>query len=97
MLKNCEVNPDENTPKEFIRKNSILKHVTTINKPGLRILKKHSESPYKRSVSFADRSNNPIQTVINFEPFKYEKEYLNSPATPSKPKKSAKCCTCLIF
>ena len=74
MLRSSEVNPEENTPKEFNRKNSILRSVTTINKPGLRILKKHSKNPYKRSVSFADKSNNPIQTVITFEPFKYEKE-----------------------
>lgn len=88
---------DSINPREFQKKRTILRSKTGLGKPRQKIFKQLSDAPFRKKVVFADTESQPIHTVVNFEPFKYEKEYTFEAITKSKPEKKSKGCACLIF
>lgn len=90
------VNEDINN-KELKSKNTILRSKTSIGMPKQRIRKQQSDMPFRKKVIFADNVNKPIHTVVDFEPFKYEKEYTYEAITRIQPPKKSKGCSCLVF
>lgn len=90
------VNEDINN-REIKKKNTILRSKTSIGMPKARIKKQQSDMPFRKKVKFADNENRPIHTVVDFEPFKYEKEYTFEAITRAQPPKKSKGCSCLVF
>jgi hypothetical protein len=88
---------DSINPKEGNKKRTILRAKTMTRRRENRIVRKQSEEPFRRMVSFADKDNKPIHTVIEIAPFKYEAEYIKAVENSPGPVKKSQGCHCLIF
>ena len=88
---------DSINPIESNVKRAILRANTQIKRKEPRIVRKQSEDPFRRGVTFADKDNKPIHTFIDIVPFKYEAEYVKAVENDERPAKKSKGCACLIF
>ena len=88
---------DSINPRELNKKRTILRANTMAKRREQRIVRKQSEDPYRRGVTFADKDHKPIHTFIDIVPFKYEVEYVKAVENEEKPSKKPKGCACSIF
>lgn len=88
---------DSINPRESNKKRTILRANTLVKRKEPRIVRKQSQDPFRRGVTFADKDNKPIHTFIDIVPFKYEAEYVKAVENEERPAKKSKGCSCLIF
>ena len=84
------IEKSQNIPsRNDIRHNSILKKSSVVRGKMTR-----SKSEVPKSVGFSDGK---LKTVINFEPYAHEKEYLSQTKGFKKLDKKNKGCSCQVF